>query len=166
MAKFKAVVSENIEANRLMVKSRSRGLFGLSDAQSGDTPEFRSTGKLKEGQEVTVTIKDAISWEVEAGEEITAGADVGVGEGGTVVESDDRSTHAIKSVKTGEVVVVVRISSCGTGGKGPTGDPGPTGKPGPDGDPGPDGKPGPVGDPVPQGPPGEPGPDRDPAPTE
>src|SRR5690625_1755498 len=128
MAKFKALVSEDIEANRLMVKSRARGLFGLSVAKSGDIPAFRSTGKLQEGQEVTVTIKDAISWDVEAGEDITAGADVGVGEGGTVVESDDSFGYAIKSVEAGDVVEVVRTTSGGgVGEKGPTGDPGPDG---------------------------------------
>src|SRR5690625_7987485 len=67
MTRFKATVSEDVEANRLMVKSVSEGLIGLSIAQPGDTPEFRSTGKLLEGQEVTVTIKGANSWNIEAG---------------------------------------------------------------------------------------------------
>jgi len=171
MAKFKAIVSEDIEANRLMVKSRNRGLFGLSVAQSGDTPEFRSTGKLKGGQEVTVTIKDAISWDVEAGEDITAGADVGVGEGGTVVESEDSFGYAIKSAKTGEVVEVVRVSSGsgGAGEKGPKGDVGPQGPAGKDGAQGPKGEPGaqgPKGEAGPAGPKGDKGDPGEDAPTE
>src|SRR5690625_1823525 len=115
MTTFKATVSEDIESNRLMVKSRTMSLFGLSAARPGDTPEFRSTGKLLEGQEVTVTIKGAISWDVEAGEEITAGADVGVGEGGTAVESEDSFGYATHSANAGEAVEVVRVSS-GSGG--------------------------------------------------
>lgn len=173
MTKFKSTVSEDIEANRLMIKTRARSLFGLSVAQAGDTPEFRSTGKLKEGQEVTVTIKDAISWDVEAGEDIESGADVGVGEGGTAVESEDSFGYAVNSAKTGEKVEVVRVSSSGRAGeKGPTGDPGPVGGKGSDGDAGakgpvgdqgPVGEKGPTGDP---GPDGNKGPDGDPAPTE
>src|SRR5690625_5582564 len=89
MTRFKATVSEDVEANRLMVKSVSEGLIGLSIAQPGDTPEFRSTGKLLEGQEVTVTIKGANSWNIEAGGDIEAGADVGVGDDG----KDRKSTR-------------------------------------------------------------------------
>src|SRR5690625_853488 len=166
MSKYKAVVSEDIEANRLMIKSRSRGLFGLSVARSGDTPEFRSTGKLKEGQEVTVTIKDAISWDVEAGEDITAGADVGVGEGGTVVESDDSFGYAVKSAKPGEKVEIVRVFSGGSGEKGPKGDPGPAGKDGKDGAKGETGPQGPKGETGPAGPKGDKGDPGEDAPTE
>jgi len=163
MTRFKATVSEDIQANRLMVKSNSKGIFGLSVAKSGDTPEFRSTGKLKEGQEVTVTVKDNISWDVEAGEDIDPGANVGVGEGGTVVASGDSFGYAVKSAKTGEVVEIVRVSSGGSGEKGPKGDTGPQGPAGKDGAQGPKGDKGEAGPAGPKGDKGDPG---EPAPTE
>lgn len=167
MVTFKATVTEDIEANRLMVKSNSKGLFGLSAAKAGDAPEFRSTGKLTEGQEVTVTIKDAISWDVEAGEAITAGANVGIGVGGTAVESEVSFGYATHSAEAGEVVSVVRVSSGGgagekgpTGDKGATGTAGATGGKGPDGDKGAVGEKGPIGE---KGPTGDKGPAGDPA---
>src|SRR5690625_7423304 len=80
-----------------MVKSVSEGLIGLSIAQPGDTPEFRSTGKLLEGQEVTVTVKGANSWNIEAGGDIEAGADVGVGDDVMAIESVDRFGDATRA---------------------------------------------------------------------
>src|SRR5690625_4241431 len=106
MTRFKATVSEDVEANRLMVKSVSEGLIGLSIAQPGDTPEFRSTGKLLEGQEVTVTIKGANSWNIEAGGDIEAGADVGVGDDGMAIESEDSFGYATRSASAGDKIEV------------------------------------------------------------
>src|SRR5690625_525804 len=169
MTKFKATISEDIEANRLMVRSENGGSFVLTVAQSGDAPQFRSTGKLTEGQEVTVTIKDDIAWNVEAGGDIEAGADVGVGEGGTAVESDDSFGYATHSTEVGSVVEVVRTSSGGGAGeKGPRGDAGPVGRQGPAGDAGakgPTGDKGPDGDQGAKGPVGDQGPIGDQGPV-
>ena len=150
MTQFKAEVLEDIEGNRLMVKTVDSGTFGLKAASPGETPEFRSTGKLTKGQVVTVTIKDNPVWSAEAGEDIATGDTIGAGEGGTAIKSDEGFGYATATTKAGETVDVVRTSSGGTeGNKGPTGDPGPVGNKGPDGDPGPTGDKGPDGDPAP-----------------
>src|SRR5690625_3748999 len=184
MTSFKALVTEDVPRNRLLSKSGVSNVT-LSITLPGETPEFRSTGSLKQGRIVTVKFNNKPSWNVLAEEDIPAGSNVEVGNDGMVIPSEDGFGYVLEDVEAGRVATVIRSGSGGSEGeKGPTGDPGPTGTPGPDGepgpqgpdgdpgpdgnkgpdgDPGPDGNKGPDGDPGPQGPPGEPGPDGKPA---
>lgn len=139
MARFKATVTEDIDGNRLLVKSENGGRINLAMATSGDSPQFVSTGNLEEGQEVTVVIKDSPSWIVEAGSEIKTGDEIGVGEGGTAIASDDGFGYAVNDAEEGELVEVIRQGLGGS--KGPKGDQGPEGPQGPKGDPGEDAEP-------------------------
>src|SRR5690625_866012 len=159
MTSFKALVTEDVPRNRLLSKSGVSNVT-LSITLPGETPEFRSTGSLKQGRIVTVKFNNKPSWNVLAEEDIPAGSSVEVGNGGMVIPSKDGFGYVLEDVEAGRVATVIRSGSGGSEGeKGPTGDPGPDGNKGPDGDPGPDGNKGPDGDPGPQGPPGEPGPD-------
>lgn len=126
MVSFKAKVTEDVPSNRLLTlkteKRSGEDEMVLSVAHPGEAPDFRSTGDLKADTEVSVTIKDAPVWEVEAGEDIAVGSYVESGESGVVVSADDGFGYAVESVKAGNVAKVVRRPS------GSDGDPGKPGK--------------------------------------
>src|SRR5690625_6401025 len=92
MAKFKATVIGDVPGNRLLsLKAETRSnedVMTISVTEPGGSPGFRSTGSLKDGQEVSVSIKNNPVWEVEASEDLTVGSYVAVGEGGTVVTGE------------------------------------------------------------------------------
>lgn len=118
MTKFKATVSGAIPPNRLLVKGTDVDGITLSAAQPGDVPEFRSTGPLNDGQVVYVTINNAPSWVVEAGEDIAAGDNITVGtDGVAVVATDESFGYAVNNAEEGQLVTVVRVFG-GTGGAG------------------------------------------------
>ncbi|GAF63644.1 hypothetical protein BTS2_0535 [Bacillus sp. TS-2] len=146
MSQFKAIVTQNVPANRLLSLSGGNGVPTISITEPGGIPDFRSTGALTEGQEVDVTINNAPIWQVEAGETLEAGAYVEVGENGVIVASDNGGIGFLaEPVEEGQTARVVRKSTnVGDGVQGP---PGPQGEPGPQGPPGTDGAQGPKGDP-------------------
>src|SRR5690625_3231932 len=129
MAKFKAIVTEDVPGNRLLsLKTETRSgedVMTISVTQSGESPDFRSTGELKADQEVSVTIKNEPVWEVEASEDLTAGSYVQVGEDGTVI-SGEGFGYVVESVENGGTAKVVRQAS-GTAEQGPQGPKGDTG---------------------------------------
>ncbi|WP_157360843.1 collagen-like protein [Numidum massiliense] len=93
---------------------------------------------------MTVTIKGAPVWPIEAGADIPAGSNVEAGDGGTIVPSTGTGIgYVAQSVNAGDVAQLIRSASGGP--------PGPKGDKGAKGDPGPQG---PKGDTGPQGPKG------------
>ncbi|WP_348623644.1 head fiber protein [Paenibacillus peoriae] len=135
MSKFTAVVTEDVAANRLLSKTIGAEGITLAATTAGGTPDFRSTGRLKKDEEITVTINNSPSWLVEAGEDITAGATVAAGAGGVVVASATGFGYIVKAVKAGELASVIRSTTGGGAGQpGPKGDKGATGPAGPKGD--------------------------------
>lgn len=138
MVKFTAKVTEAISGNRLLTLSEEKEMPEVSVASAGSIPDLRSTGNLEEGQEVTVTIKDETVWEVEAGENLNAGASVEIGDGGVVVSSSGGGFgYVSEAVEAGEVAKVVRRA--GGGAAGPAGPAGPKGDKGDKGNKGNDG---------------------------
>lgn len=129
---FPAVVAEDVSKNRLLkMAADSSGTIELSTAGEGDTPDFYSTRALKKGDKVTVTIRGAIAWPVEAGEEITAGSKVAVGEGGKIVAAESGGIGYIPStVAAGGIANMIRTRSGPQGPQGPKGDKGDPGKDG------------------------------------
>lgn len=121
MSTFKAKVSEDIQANRLI------GLGGINTEENPDEgwetvyliksrlgwiPDLVSTGDLKEGDIVNVTISGKEVWKVEASENVPAGTLVQCDDDGRVknYHTDDGNhfgftTH---SAQAGEVVEIVR----------------------------------------------------------
>ncbi|MFP7287989.1 hypothetical protein SFC15_17380 [Shouchella clausii] len=119
---FRAVVTEDVQPNRLLSLSGGNGLPSISITPPGGTPDFKSTGVLKANQQVIVTLKNDPIWGVEAGEDLSAGTYVEVGENGLAVASESEGFgYVAAAVQAGEVAQVVRKSS---GEKGPKGDPG------------------------------------------
>lgn len=145
MRDFKALVKEDVPGNRLLsIKSETQsgeGVLILAVTEPGGTPDFRSTGELKKDTEVFVTMKNDPVWNVEAGEDLTAGTNVAAGENGVVVAGDGFG-YVAESVKAGEIAKVVRKGGAGERGpRGPQGPEGPQGPKGPKGDPGKDAEP-------------------------
>lgn len=146
--RFTATVTEDVAKSRLLKMSTGSSGIELSIAKEGDSPDFYSTRALKKGDEVTVTIRGAIAWPVEAGEEITAGSKVAVGEGGKIVAAESGGIGYISStVAAGGIANMIRTGSGPQGPQGPKGDKGAKGDPGEQGpkgdkgDPGKDGAP-------------------------
>lgn len=161
MASFLATVTENIQAYRLInMTNVEEGQPELSPAVDGDTPEFHSTRNLTSGEVVQINVTGKRIFKVEAGEDLQAGDFVKIGEGGTVVTSDDEGIGYVSNqVPSGGIASVVLSSSGGAvGPQGPEGPEGPQGPQGPKGDKGDPGEQGPQGDTGPQGPQGEEGP--------
>lgn len=132
MSTFKALVTEDVKANRLLSLTGGNGVPQISITDPGGTSDFRSSGELEAGTEVTVTLKNSPVWDVEAGEDLSAGQYVEVGEGGVIVASENAGIGYIaEAVESGEVAHLVRQSSGGT--QGPRGPEGPQGPPGNDG---------------------------------
>ncbi|SHI02157.1 hypothetical protein [Virgibacillus chiguensis] len=126
MSTFDAIVTQDIPANRLLSMTGGNGAPHLSITAAGGSPDFVSTGDLKESQAVTVTMRDKPIWNVEAGEDLTAGQYVEAGEGGVIVGSAGEGIgYVTDAVKAGEIANLVRQSS---GGSGEKGDPGKNGK--------------------------------------
>ncbi|WP_162986298.1 collagen-like protein [Virgibacillus sp. Bac332] len=135
MSTFKAIVTEDVQANRLLSMTGGNGAPHLAITVAGESPDFVSTGELTENQVVTVTMKDKPIWNVEAGEDLSAGQFVEVGEGGVLIASDTEGIgYVTDAIKTGEVARLVRQSSGGErGSQGPAGPQGPQGEQGPAG---------------------------------
>ena len=121
MTTFKAKVLQDIPANRLI------GLGGVNRADDPDegwntvlliqselgwTPDLVSTKDLKEGDEVTVTIKDSPTWKVESSQDLPAGTLVQCDSDGRVksysVNDGNHVGFTTHAVKEGEVVSIVR----------------------------------------------------------
>lgn len=135
MTNFKALVTEDAEANRLLSLSGGNGVPEISVTQPGASPDFRSNGTLTADTQVNVTLKNNPIWNVEAGEDLAAGQYVEAGEGGVIVASESTGIgYVAAAVETGGIAKLVRKSSGGSG------EPGPEGKQGPKGEPGTDGK--------------------------
>ncbi|GGP07287.1 hypothetical protein [Oceanobacillus neutriphilus] len=125
MSTFKALVTEDVKANRLLSLSGGNGIPQISITEAGGIPDFRSSGELEADTEVTVTLKNSPVWDVEAGEDLSAGEYVEVGEGGVLVASEEAGIGYItEAVEAGEVAQLVRQSGGGVQGPpGPKGDP-------------------------------------------
>src|SRR5690625_1591862 len=113
MTTFKAKVTQNIPANRLI------GLGGINTegdpeegwetvylilSKKGWIPDFVSTSDLKEGDTVSVTITDKPVWKVEASGNLPAGTLVQCDEEGKVIEmlqkdGHNQATRQIESVR-------------------------------------------------------------------
>ncbi|WP_440896244.1 head fiber protein [Amphibacillus sp. Q70] len=145
MSTFKALVTENVAANRLLSLSGGNGVPQISITAPGGNPDFRSTGELTADTEITVTLKNSPVWQVEAGEDLSAGQYVEVGENGVIVASEDGGIgYVVEAVEAGEIAKFVRQASGGGAGeqgpRGPEGPQGPKGDKGDKGDPGDDGQ--------------------------
>ncbi|GIO22434.1 hypothetical protein J11TS1_10150 [Oceanobacillus sp. J11TS1] len=156
MTTFKAFVIQDVPGNRLLSLAGGDGIPTISITEPGGTPDFRSSGELVAETEVTVTLKNSPVWEVEAGEDLSAGTYVEVGEDGVIVAAEGTGIgYVAEEVKAGKIAKLVRQSN-GSG----TGEPGPRGPKGDKGDPGeqgPQGEPGPKGDKGNKGDKGDPG---------
>lgn len=153
MTNFKAKVTEDVQPNRLLSLSGGNGIPTISITTPGETPDFKSTGELKAESEVTVTLKNEPVWEIEAGEDLSAGSTVKVGDGGTIVLAEGAGIgYVAEAVGAGELAKLVRKGSGGTGEQGPAG---PKGDKGDKGDPGAAGAQGPKGDKGDKGDPGD-----------
>lgn len=134
MSNFKALVTEDAEANRLLSLTGGNGVPKISVTQPGGSPDFRSNGELTSDTQVNVVLKNNPIWNVEAGEELTAGTYVEVGEGGVLVASESTGIGYIAdAVEAGDIAKLVRQAGGGSSEPGPQG---PEGKQGPKGDPG------------------------------
>ena len=141
MSTFKALVMEEVQGNRLLSLEGGNGIPKIKVTEAGGTPDFRSTGAIKAGAEVTVTLKNNPVWQVEAGEDLSAGSYVEVGAGGVIVASSDGEGvgYVAEATEEGKVAKLVRKASGGAGERGPQGPQGPQGPAGPKGDDGADG---------------------------
>ncbi len=135
---FTAIATEDVQPNRLLSLGAEQK---VSITAAGGTPDFRSTGAIKEGSEVRIAIKNNPVWQVEAGGDIAAGDYVEVGAGGTVVKSAGEGIgYVAESVSKGGVARLVRKFSGPKGDKGEKGDTGAKGADGATGATGPAGK--------------------------
>ena len=149
MASFLATVTEDIQSYRLInMTNAEEGPVELSAAVDGDTPEFHSTRNLTSGEVVRINVTGKRIFKVEAGEDLQAGDFVKIGQGGTVITSDDEGIGYVSNqVPSGGIASVVLSSSGGAiGPQGPKGDKGDPGEQGPPGADGADGAQGPKGD--------------------
>ncbi|WP_407901319.1 hypothetical protein [Halalkalibacterium halodurans] len=162
MSTFRALVTEDVQPNRLLSLAGGNGVPSISITTPGGSPDFRSTGELKAEQVVIVTLRNDPVWQVEAGEDLSAGTYVEVGDDGVVVSSQGEGFgYVAEAVQAGDLAKVVRKSS-GSGPQGPQGPQGPKGDPGPEGPEGPQGPKGDKGDQGEQGPVGPKGDKGDP----
>ncbi|WP_440894968.1 hypothetical protein ACS127_10365 [Amphibacillus sp. Q70] len=137
MTNFKAVVTQDVEPNRLLSLTGGNGVPQISITEPGGNPDFKSTGELEADTEITVTLKNDPIWSVEAGEDLSAGAHVEVGEDGLIIASESTGIgYVAESVETGGIAKLVRQSGGGSGERGPQGPQGPRGQKGDKGDPG------------------------------
>lgn len=153
MAQFKALITEEVPANRLLSIVGRNGSIKIGLTEAGGQPDFHSTGPLEEDSEVTVTIKNDTVWAIEAGEDLEVGTNVEAGEGGVLVASESTGIGYIaEAAEGGELATFIRRASGGSGERGPAGPAGPKGDKGDKGDTGDQGQRGNKGD---KGDPGE-----------
>lgn len=111
MTQFKAVVAADVPANRFLSRATTENGVTLSVTPAGEKPDYRSTGPLKAGQEVNVTITNNPTWIIEAGGAIAIGDDVTVGADGRVVTASGGNEvgYAITAAEAaGQLVTVVK----------------------------------------------------------
>ncbi|GGJ62023.1 hypothetical protein [Virgibacillus salexigens] len=132
MAQFKATVTESVPAHRLLSIGDGESVVAIGLTAAGEQPDFYSTRNIEANEEVYVTIKGEIVWEIEAGEDLSIGQFVEAGEGGVVVASAGEGIgYVAEPVATGSIAKVIKQSTAGvpgpqgdTGSKGAKGDPG------------------------------------------
>lgn len=138
-----AVAQGDIPRNRLLVlegatEDGNKVIIRL--AGPGEPANFVSRQDIKDGQEVTVSIKGNPVWAAEAGGNISAGDLLAVDADGKVVADDAGGAgYSIQAASEGELARFVRGSSGTPGPQGPAGPKGDKGDPGDPGDPGPQG---------------------------
>ena len=114
-AQIKAVVVGDIPAHRLL------WLYASEDGETmrvglpkerGNYVDFVSTRELKDGEEVTVTIKNDPIWLVEAAEKLLPGANVYADSTGRLIGSYSKHLHSVgyilDAAQEGDVVRLVR----------------------------------------------------------
>lgn len=114
-AQIKAEVVGDIPAHRLLwLRTSEDGKtlrIGLP-RQDGSPADLVSTRELKDGEEVTVTIKGDPIWLVEAAEALTPGQNVYVDTTGRLIGSHGKHLHSVGYVldaaQEGDVVRLVR----------------------------------------------------------
>ncbi|WP_200411377.1 hypothetical protein [Virgibacillus salexigens] len=135
MAQFKATVTESVPAHRLLSIGDGESVVAIGLTAAGEQPDFYSTRNIEANEEVYVTIKGEIVWEIEAGEDLSIGQFVEAGEGGVVVASAGEGIgYVAEPVATGSIAKVIKQSAAGV--PGPKGEPGSDGAKGAKGDPG------------------------------
>lgn len=121
MSSFKCLVTEDVAPNRLLSMAGGNGVPEIKITEAGGTPDFRSDGSLTADTQVNVILKNNPVWVVEAGEDLTAGTYVEVGEGGVLVASESTGIgYVAEAVAEGGLAKLVRKAS---GEPGPKGDP-------------------------------------------
>ena len=115
MATLKAKVVGDIPAHRLLwlIRSEDGETMRIKLPSKGGTPvDFVSTEPLKDGQEVTITIKGNPVWRVEAGEKVAPGDNVYADEDGRIVVHNSTYLHSVGYVldagEEGDIVRMVR----------------------------------------------------------
>ena len=114
-AQIKAVVVGDIPAHRLLwLRTSEDGKtlrIGLP-RQDGYPVDFVSTRELKDGEEVTVTIKGDPIWLVEAAETLKPGQNVYVDSTGRLIGSHGEHLHSVgyvlEAAQKGDIVRMVR----------------------------------------------------------
>lgn len=141
MTTFKAIVTEEVKADRLLSLTGGNGTPKLAITEVGGTPDFHSTGEITADTKVKVTLKNNSVWLVEAGEDLGAGVFVEVGEEGVLVASEDEGIgYVAEAVEEGGLAKYIRKASGGAGPQGPRGPKGDKGDKGATGAKGTDGK--------------------------
>lgn len=143
MAKLRVVVVGDIPAHRLVTLTKTGdGQPAITLAESGGTPDFYSLKPLSDGDVVAVSIENRTAFRVEAAEDISAGDQLAVVDGGRVAPTvGDGIGYASIAVKKGGITTVI-LTKAAAGVPGPQGPQGPQGPEGPRGPEGPQGPPG------------------------
>ena len=115
MEKVKAIVVGDIPAHRLLwlITSEDGEMMRIKLPSKGGYPvDLVSTKPLKDGQEVTITIKGSKIWRVEAGEKVAPGDNVYADEDGRIVVHNSTYLHSVGYVldagEEGDIVRMVR----------------------------------------------------------
>ena len=114
MKKFTANVVGDIPKNRLLILingATEDDVYIKLPSEVGNYVDFVSTEDLEDGQEVDVVIKNDAIWEVEAGSDITAGANVSADTDGRIIEHTTnpiRVGYALHPGKKGDIIKMVR----------------------------------------------------------
>lgn len=114
MTRLTAKVVGDIPKNRLLILINGEtedDIYIKLPSEVGNYVDFVSTEDLEDGQEVDVVIKNDPIWEVEAGSDITAGANVSADTDGRIIEHTTkpiRVGYALHSGKKGDIIKMVR----------------------------------------------------------